>query len=256
MTTIRQRASRERRERRGMTLLELVVGLVITGAMASIGAVTFGNVIGHRAVVLDATREAERAGAVREMIRHWIASGSIQSQAQGVRVTAGGRTTRLSASGLAAMRVSEGAASNGVTPAIATGDELRFSTSALLDLPSPNVNVRLFVDGDDNTPERGLTIEYQVNPTSPLYRRELDSTIVQIAVEYLDATTQRWVPDAESAGVRRVAARVTLGMGEDAPTPALLQMPLLFVLPGAANALDAQTADEEASVVGVGGGTR
>jgi hypothetical protein len=244
-----------------MTLLELVVGLVITGAMASIGAVTFSNVIEHRAVIIDATRDAERAAAVRETIRQWIASGSIQSQAQGIRLTVSGGTATFSRgqSGSFRMNVlqapgSDAATVTGVTPAIATGDELRFRTSALLDLPSPNVSVRLFVDGDDNTPERGLTIEYQLNPTAPLYRRVLDSTIVQITVEYLDATTLRWVPDAEAAGIRRVAARLTLGMGEDVPTPALLQLPMLFVLPGAANALDAQTADEEASVLDAAGG--
>jgi len=39
------------RARRGMTLMELVIGLAITGMMASAGAVAFGAIIDHRRVI-------------------------------------------------------------------------------------------------------------------------------------------------------------------------------------------------------------
>src|SRR3954470_19642620 len=71
------------RARRGMTLMELVIGLTITGMMATAGAVAFGSIIDHRQIIRTATVETERAAAMREMIRGWINAGSIQIQQGG-----------------------------------------------------------------------------------------------------------------------------------------------------------------------------
>ncbi len=235
-----------------MTLIELVIGIVITGAMASIGAATFGNLIDHRAVIMDATVESERVAALRNMLRTWIESGTIVQQLQDATVmfSRGGdvtiHTQRSPRSGTMA-GVSDGS-TTGVTAAVSTGEELRFQTNALPDAASNNVSVRLFVDGDSNTPERGLTIEYQRTNQAPLQRRMLDSTITGMMVEYLDAATLRWVPASQPRSFSRVAVRVFFTMDESRPQPRLLQLPLLFVLPNAANSLDA--ADEDAPVAG------
>src|SRR5690606_7133586 len=66
-----------RRTRAGMTLMELVIGLVITGMMAIAGTAAFTSIIDHRRVITEATVETERAAALREMLRTWIGSGSL-----------------------------------------------------------------------------------------------------------------------------------------------------------------------------------
>jgi len=61
------------RARRGMTLMELVIGLAITGMMATAGAVAFGSIIDHRQVIRTATVETERAAALQTVLRHDVA---------------------------------------------------------------------------------------------------------------------------------------------------------------------------------------
>lgn len=224
-----------------MTLIELVVGLVITGAMASIGAATFGNMIDHRAVILESTREVERAAALRSMVRTWIESGTISQPEQGVRLTrtrSGAIVSTRIRTNSRMGRTQREAAETGVMPAVSTGDELRFTTNALPDVGSLNVDVRLFVDNDSSTPEEGLTIEFQRSRLSPLERRMIDSTVVGMTVEYLNAATLRWVPDVESNTIQRVAVRVWFSLGDTREPQPLLQLPLLFALPNAADAID------------------
>jgi Tfp pilus assembly protein FimT len=176
-----------------MTLMELIVGVVLTGVMASIGAVAFYSIIDHRRTIVDASVETERASALREMLRSWINSASIQittSTAQNTQV----RT--FSSSGSVSVASRTGSANSqqvtGVTAAVATGDELTFITNALTPALTPRTRVRLFIDGDPATPEVGLSIEYQSSTAAPLQRMQLDSTIVAMSVEFLDRTTNQW----------------------------------------------------------------
>lgn len=225
-----------RRPRVGMTLFELVVGVVITGLTAAAGAAAFGSIIDRRQSVVTATVEVERAAALREMLRGWIGAGTVQVQVQGVRGRAGMRT------GVPATTLRNDAVI-ALTSAVSTGDELRFTTSALTPTIAPNTLVRLFIDGDMNTPEEGLTIEYQATPQASLQRRELDRSITMMTVEYLDQTTNRWVPETEAAAVRRIAVRLTLS-SEIAAMHPLMQMPLVFTLPGAGISAADAAADE------------
>lgn len=206
------------RPRRGMTLLELVVGVVITGFMAAAGAAAFGTIVDNRRVILESTEELERASALRDMLRTWIGSGTVQVQSEQVRA----RTTRA-----AQVRTARSTAVSTITASVSTGDELRFTTSALTPALSPYVNVRLFVDGDAATPEQGLTIEYQVSAQAPLQRRQLDSSIVRMTVEYLDRTTNRWVPSSEAGAIRAAAVRLSFP-ADSVDVPRLLQLPMVF----------------------------
>src|ERR1043165_5223068 len=114
--------------------------------MAAAGAATFASIIDHRRVIRESTVATERAAALRELLRTWIVSSSIQIQ-QG-----GGPRGFTSAARPAPPTSGTGA----VTAALAAGDEITFTTSALTPTPSSNTRVRLFVDGDPNTPETGL----------------------------------------------------------------------------------------------------
>ena len=219
-----------------MTLLELVVAVVITGVMATAGGAAFGTIIDERRTLLEATVHVERAAALRTQLQDWIGSGTIERQVGGVRLggatfTAGAVVTRRRAGGRDSLP-------GGVAAALAAGDEVRFTTGALAEGGSAATVARLFVDGDANSPERGLVLEYQAAPQAPLARRTLDSTITELHVEVLDRVTRRWVPDREAVGVQRAALRLWFTVGTPADTPRLLRLPMLFVLPGVPGAPD------------------
>jgi prepilin-type N-terminal cleavage/methylation domain-containing protein len=214
--------------RRGMTLMELVIGLAITGMMAAAGAGAFSSIIGHRRIIRDASVDTERAAAFREMLETWINAGTIQiQQGGGPR----GLTRGIGAASPTTGR--SGTASNtaAVSAAAAIGDELTFTTSALNPAFTANVRIRLYIDGDDNTPERGLTMEYQPNLQQPLVRRMLDSTIDTLKVEYLDPRTDKWIRASEAATIAtQSAVRVTLLPGDKHQIPAILQVPMIFMI--------------------------
>lgn len=204
--------------RSGMTLMELVVAIALTGMMAAAGAATFASIVDHRRVIRESTVETERAAALREMLRTWVVSSSIQIQQGG-----GPRGLTGSARGSSANRIT-----GGVTAAAQTGDELTFTTSAMTPTPSSSTRVRLFVDGDPNTPETGLTIEYQGANASPLRRMQLDSAIGVMSVEYLDNRTGRWFGATQAATIQPIALRFALGAAEGDSIPRLLQVPFIF----------------------------
>ncbi|HET9425498.1 MAG TPA: prepilin-type N-terminal cleavage/methylation domain-containing protein [Gemmatimonadaceae bacterium] len=204
--------------RRGMTLMELVVAIALTGMMAAAGAATFASIIDHRRVIRESTVETERAAALREMIRTWIAASTILVQQ-------GGGPRGLASSARISSRPG---VATGVTAAAQTGDEISFNTSAITPTPSANTRVRLFVDGDPNTPETGLTMEYQGSNAAPLQRRQLDSTIGLMLVEYLDNRTGRWYPALQAATIRPIALRFAFAAAEGDSIPRLLQLPFVF----------------------------
>lgn len=207
------------RAKRGMTLMELVVAIALTGMMAVAGAATFASIIDHRRVIRESTVATERAAALREMIRTWIAASSILIQQGG-----GPRGLR------AAPRASSNASliTGGVTAAAQTGDEITFTTSAITPTPSANTRVRLFVDGDPNTAEHGLAIEYQAGNATPLRRMQLDTTVGAMLVEYLDNRTGRWFPALQAATIQPIAMRFAFGPVEGDSIPRILQLPFIF----------------------------
>jgi len=206
------------RARAGMTLMELVVGLVITGMMAVAGTAAFTSIIDHRRTVRDASVADERASALRSMVRSWIVAGNVQIQQGG-----GPRLGRAAASAMSQASTSA---------AKAAGDEVTFTTNAPNPAMLPNVRMRLFVDADAGTPEHGLTIEWQPNTASPLQRRMLDSTIDSLVVEFLDSRTNRWYESTQAAPINPRAVRVTMLATQQNPyqIPRLLTVPMTLVV--------------------------
>ena len=197
-----------------MTLLELVVGLVITGLVTAAGYGAFATIVDRRSAVRAATVEVERTAALRETLRGWLAGGRVLVQ-QGGAPRAGG----------------------GVGGAEAVADEIIVSTYAPAPVAAPTVLLRLFVDDDPDTPERGLAVQFQPSVEDSLRTRELEPRVHGLRVEYLDGRTQRWIPAAEVATAQPTALRLTL-LGDDHPAadadrlPALLQLPFVQVMGG------------------------
>lgn len=214
--------------RRGMTLMELVIGLAITGMMAAAGAGAFSSIIAHRRIIRDASVDTERAAAFREMLETWINAGTVQIQrGGGPRGLTRGVGSALPTAGRGGITSNTAA----VSAATAIGDEITFSTTALNPAFTANVRIRLYIDGDNNTPEHGLTMEYQPNLQQPLVRRMLDSTIDTLKVEYLDPRTDKWVRASEAATIStQTAVRITLLPGEKHTIPPILQVPMIFMI--------------------------
>ncbi|MGV3710900.1 MAG: PulJ/GspJ family protein [Gemmatimonas sp.] len=222
------------RARKGVTLMELMVALTITGFMAIVGTATFTSIIDNRHLLRESTAPTESSAALRETLRQWILPATIQMQATGAP-RGGNSNARVSNSNLAT-RTQNGA--EGVTAAAVNGDELRFTTTAPNPTNSPNASMRLFIDEDENTPEKGLTLEYQNTPIQQtlLQRRQLDSTIVGMTVEYLNQQNNQWVTTERSAGIRARAVRLTLLPAEGATVPAILSLPMVFTIAQTINA--------------------
>ena len=201
--------------RRGMTLMELLVGLALTGAMAAMGAAAFGSIIDHRRVIKESTVEMERAAALRDQLRDWIGSGTPLIQQGG-----GPRLRGNSASAMPGTQA--------ISAAVASGDELTVNTTAPNPAGTPTARMRFFVDGDDGTPERGLTVEYQSSTQAPLQRMQLEPAIGVLKVEFLDQRTNRWRPASEAATIQPIALRVSLLPPEHGTLPAILQVPMIF----------------------------
>jgi len=202
--------------RAGMTLIELVVGLVVTGMVTAAGFGAFAAIVDRRAAVRASTVEVERAAALRETLHGWIAGGRILVQ-QGGAPRGGGI----------------GAGTRGGGDAVA--DEIIVSTYAPAPVDAPTVLLRLFVDDDPDTPERGLTVQYQPSVEDSLRLRELEPRVRGLRVEYLDRRTQRWIPAAEVATIQPMALRLTLlgdplAASESDALPALLGLPFVQVM--------------------------
>lgn len=220
-------ASRSMTPRRGVTLMELIVALTVTGLMAAVGTTTFGSIIDSRRIVRESTTATERSAALRESLRGWLLPASVQIQTGGVPRGRGASNVRGGTTS-ATTHTQNGA--QGVTAAVANGDELVFTTTAPNPANAPNARMRLFIDTDEATPETGLTLEYQVNLQMPLQRRQLDSTVQTMTVEYLDRATGRWYAVADAAAIRPKALKLTLQAAEGHSLPPLTALPMLFYL--------------------------
>lgn len=213
--------------RAGVTLMELIVALTVTGFMAAIGTATFGSIIDNRRIIREATSETERAAALRETLRAWLLPASIQVQIGGV--PRGSRqSNQRNVASIATTRTPNGAET--VVPAAVTGDELIFTTTAPNPANAPNARMRVFIDADEETPEQGLTLEYQVNQQSPLQRKQLDSTVTGLVIEYLDRRTRRWVSATDATALQPMALRLTLTAAEGTIPQTLMSLPIVTTI--------------------------
>lgn len=217
--------------RAGMTLLELVIALALLAILVTAGGAAFAQIIDRQETMRTASTGMERAAALRETIRQWVLQGEIEVQRGGG--PRGATSTVRAGRGGTSVSVFRGAqqaaVAQGVTAAVSTGNEFSVTTNAPNPLMAPNVRIRLFVDADDNTPEQGLTIEYQATARTPLMRRELDPTVGDLVIEFFDRRMGRWIPSTEAATGLLVAVRVSMIPAEGASMPRLLELPVTIV---------------------------
>lgn len=200
-------------KRRGMTAVELLVALAVTGLAAAIGTATLALLSDRRAPLRETSSATERAAAVRRTLVAWI------EDAHGAR-------SPYSGASAAAFELLD------LTSSGRPADQLLFTTTAPTPLGSADALVRLYVDGDERTPERGLVAELSAWPGGPATRVELDSAVNALDVRCLTdlGGSPRWLPSFLSS--QRVPRGVELRLraahaGELDP---LLALPIRVVV--------------------------
>ncbi len=196
------------RTRAGMTLMELVIALLITGMIAAIGAGAFSSVLDHRAATRLATNEVTSAAATRALLASWLSSARFSSDAR--------------------------------RPPTASTLNLGEDDDALVvfvNTPTPidytEAVVHLFIDRDPETPEQGLVAEMQSIEAATMAKTELDSTVTGLLVEYLDDGTRRWVARKDGVVRNPLAVRMTLSARAPDSLPPLLRLPFVQAIPRA-----------------------
>lgn len=195
--------------RRGMTLMELVVGLTVTGIALSAGYAAFASVVDHRTRAAEAAHAATTEYAIRATLESWLAGAR-------VGVEPGGPQFR----GL-----------DGVHEGYAD-DELWFVTTAETGLDVRETVVRLYVDREEETPEAGLTAELGERRGLARRRIEIDRGVIGLNAEYLSGVLgePRWLPSWISSTVLPDGVRLELRTGQADTLPPLLRRPLVVPL--------------------------
>lgn len=192
-----------------MTLLELVVGLTVTGLVLTAGFGALG-VLGDRRQAVEARATAEaRVAAERQALVDWLA---------GARLVAdeGGPEFR----GLDGVR--EGM----------PDDRITLLTTARTPLGQGDILITLYVDRDSATPERGLTAAFAEWRGTATARVEVDPRVAGLDLRYrlVGLYAPGWFPSWVSSTLLPAGIEVRLLPGPQDSLPPLLRIPILVPL--------------------------
>jgi prepilin-type N-terminal cleavage/methylation domain-containing protein len=195
--------------RRGMTLLELVVGLTVTGLVLSAGYAAFSSVTDHHARAEAATSAVSRAAAARRTLSRWL---------EGARLTVedGGPPFQ----GLDGFH--DGLPDDELTFLTVTGGHPGVMETVL----------RLYVDRDSATPERGLSAELSEWRGTTLRRIEVEPAAISLDFRYFTRMLGHgeWLASWISSTVLPAGVELRLGAVKGDSLPALLRLPVAVPL--------------------------
>lgn len=199
--------------RRGMTVLELLVALTVTGLAASIGAATLALLTDRRAPLLEASSATESAAAARRTMIDWI---------EGAHAAPSPFSGNAAAVFELLDRTVQGQAR----------DELLFTTSTPTPLGKGDVLVRLYVDEGERTARHGLVAELSEYPGGPGMRMTLDSTVTELDIRCLTdlVGTRRWVPSFLSSQVVPRGVELRLRASRPEALHPLLRLPIRVIV--------------------------
>lgn len=201
--------------RRGMTVLELLVALTVTGLAASIGAATLALLTDRRAPLLETSSAAENAAAARRTMIDWI---------EGAHAAPSPFSGNAPAVFQLLDRTMQGQAR----------DELQFTTSASTPLGTGDALVRLYVAVDERATRHGLMAELSEHPGGTVVHVQLDSTVTELDVRCLTdlVGTRRWVPSFLSSQVVPRGVELRLRSSRPEALHPLLRLPIRVVVEG------------------------
>lgn len=201
--------------RHGMTLLELLVALTITGTMVSAGYGAFALLADRRDVSTAATSAALREAGARAALGRWLASARLTIQEDDV-----------------VFRAVDGTARHSIDRA--DDDALEFFTTAVTPVSEHGTIVRLYVDRADSTRERGLVAELRDPASMRAERIEVVRNAVSLDTRFLSSIfgQRQWVESWVSTSVLPAGARLTLGAARGDTLPGLWRLPVTVSIEG------------------------
>lgn len=199
----------ERSDCRGFTLMEVLIGLTVAALALTAGFATLGFISDSDEPVDLAASLALRGATTRNLLTEWLGEA------------------RFSAGRL-------GETFQGLDGEVfgTQSDELIFPTTASTPLGVGITTVRLYIDLDERTPERGLVAALTELITDEPRLVELVPEAGSLEIRYLlpiEGTTGEWV-DGWISNRLPQAILLTLGPSRHDTLPPLLQYPLLVVL--------------------------
>lgn len=192
-------------DRSGMTVMELVAGITITGLALAAGYSAFTSVVDHRQRAEQATVAVARDAAIRHSLISWLAGARLPAEESGPAFTG----------------------FDGMHGTMADA-ELGFLTTAATPLGSGHTIVRLYIDRDEDTPERGLVAELTEWRGAASQRIEIEPRVAGLEIRYLSSQEARqWLPSWISSSVLPAGVELSLHAGEFDTLPPLLRLPIL-----------------------------
>jgi prepilin-type N-terminal cleavage/methylation domain-containing protein len=203
--------SRRGVSRCGMTLLELIVGLTITGMALSAGYGALASILDHRAAADARIDGLSRSAAHRRTLLSWLEGARLVVDQDGPPFRGLDGTWRH-----------------------LPDDELSFLTTAETPLGAAESVVRLYIDRDTLTPERGLTAELSAWRSLTRERVEIEPRAAGLDLQFATQMLGRdeWLPSWISSTVLPAGVEVRLSAEEGDTLPALLRLPLTAPIGG------------------------
>ena len=201
--------------RRGMTLVELVVALAISGAAIASGYQAFAMISDRRSIAAAHADSMARAFALRATLARWLSNARLTVEEDEV-----------------VFRVVEARRRQGDER---TSADLVFLTSARSPVSDHGTIVHLFVDRDNG--ETGLTAELSEWRGQRVARLRLDPAIVGLSVQFTSVrgsrtdTTSSWV----SSTILPATMRLRFAPRISDSLPPLLRLPLTIRLDATAS---------------------
>ncbi len=192
-----------------MTLLELVVGLTIAGLAVSTGYAALAGIADHGARAVGVTDATTTAAAKRRLLLAWVRGARLDVDRAGADFR-----------GLDGTR-------DGVPD-----DELAFLTTTATEVSDGSTLVRLFIDRDSLTPERGLTAEISRWPRQESRRIEIAEGVSGLDCRFLTRMLgeDEWLPSWISGTVLPLGVELRLIPAATDTLPRLLSLPLVAAL--------------------------
>jgi prepilin-type N-terminal cleavage/methylation domain-containing protein len=196
---------------RGLSLIELVVALAITGLVMAAGYGALGSIADQHRRIEHAGTALATAVAERQSLSSWLAGAHLTVEEGGP-----------------AFRGLDGVSGD------SADDELTFLTTAPTPLGASETIVRLYVDRDERTPERGFTAVFSEWRGTATARWEIDPRVTGLDIRYRSSLLSgaAWLPSWISTSILPAGLVVTLaGDGPDT-LPTLLRLPIVVPLAG------------------------
>jgi prepilin-type N-terminal cleavage/methylation domain-containing protein len=192
--------------RPGLTLMELVVALAVTGMAVSVGYAAIGGMVDRREALLQEARVLSEASVTRSAIIEWLDAARLDL----VRVGPSFRGLDLARDG-------------------APDDVLTFLTGAPTPLGTARTSITLRIGRDSAGKALGLMAEFRDWDGRGAHTINLSADIETLELRFLSGIPgdNDWLTSWISASVLPAAVELRLGQGAGDSLPPLLKAPII-----------------------------